>query len=106
MRRNPLYRHDPWPIHFNWLEINMSTRDFMIAVNSIEQLRNVVGSNDQALFDLILKRTEDSLEEEYGPRDDLDEDELEEIDEQLDEIKSDLKQMLMSAQPPAKEPGA
>lgn len=78
----------------------------MIAVTSIEQLRNVVGSKDQALFDLLLKLNTDELENAYGPRNQLDEEVLEEFEEELNETVSNLKLMLLSSKPPTAEPGA
>lgn len=74
----------------------MSTRDFMIAVKSVQAIRDVVASGDEAVFKLMLKATTKHLKEEY---------EDEELDEQLLNAEKDLRQMVLTEPPLAREPG-
>lgn len=84
----------------------MSTRDFMIAIKSIQPIREIVGSKDQALFDELLESAKSEIEEEFGPEDELDEDDQEEYDEQLDETKAELNQLIMADGSIKTEPGS
>lgn len=72
----------------------------MIAVKSIEPLRNVVGSKDQSLYDSLLKSAKQQLETEYGRNSDDDD-----FQEQLDETKAELQRMILKSPPPKTEPG-
>ncbi|MBM4077322.1 MAG: hypothetical protein FJ267_16955 [Planctomycetes bacterium] len=77
----------------------------MIPVISVEAIRSVVSSKDQSLYDQLLKSTLDDIEKELGPQDELEGDDLGEFNEQLDETKFELDQMLIKPTAPVAEPG-
>lgn len=83
----------------------MSTRDSLIAIRSIQQIQQVVGSKDQSLFDLIQQATEDDLKRDFGAPDQLEGGDLEVFEEQLETANTELNRMIMDAKPPAAEPG-
>ncbi len=83
----------------------VSTRDFMLAVKSIAAIRDVIGSNDQTLFEDLFKFAEKELREEFDAFDRTDEDDLNDFRQQLEGAKAELGRMLLTNPPPEKEPG-